>query len=147
MRGARRLIQIKQCGPVLNGIAGGSLHPCFRSVDPRRMTVPTFRIFKEFALKSIFKGAAVAALMLSLAACGGKGDDKLGDQAEQAADNRADAMEATADNMTGTDRAAMQADAEATRAAGDAREEAIDDADVNADAMSNGQKAAIVNGQ
>jgi predicted small lipoprotein YifL len=111
------------------------------------MTVPTFRICKEFALKSIFKGAAVAAMMLSLAACGGKGDDKLGDQAEQAADNRADAMEATADNMTGTDRAAMQADAEATRAAGDAREEAIDDADVNADAMSNGQKAAIVNGQ
>jgi predicted small lipoprotein YifL len=98
-------------------------------------------------LKSILKGAAVAAMMLSLAACGGKGDDKLGDQAEQAADNRADAMDATADNMTGTDRAAMKADADATRAAGEAREEAIDDADVNAHAMSNAQKAAIINGQ
>jgi predicted small lipoprotein YifL len=98
-------------------------------------------------MKSMFKGAAVAAVMLSLAACGGKGDDKLGDQAAQAADNRADAMEATADNLTGTDRAAMQANADATRAAGEAREEAIDDADVNAHAMSNAQKAAIINGQ
>ncbi|KQU45983.1 hypothetical protein ASG67_15350 [Sphingomonas sp. Leaf339] len=98
-------------------------------------------------MKHSTKIAAVAAALLSLTACGGKGDDKLGDQAEQVADNRADAMDAAADNMTGTDAAAMEARADATRAAGEAREEAIDDADVNAHAMSNEQKAALVNGQ
>lgn len=93
------------------------------------------------------KFAVVAAALFALSACGGKGDDKLGDQAAQAADNRADAMDATADNMSGTQRDVMEANADATRAAGEAREEAIDDADVNADAMTNGQKAVVINGQ
>lgn len=82
--------------------------------------------------------ALLAASALSLAACGGRGDDKLGDQVEQAADNRADQMEATADNM--------HDQAEAIRDKGEKQEDAIDDADVNAAAMSNEQKAALVNG-
>jgi hypothetical protein len=90
--------------------------------------------------------AALAFGCLSLAACGGQGDDKLGDQAHDAAGNRADALDAAADNASGAAEESLEAQADATRAAGDAREEAIDDADVNADAMSNAQKEAVVNG-
>lgn len=90
--------------------------------------------------------AAVAAASLSLAGCGGKGDDKLGDQAKEAADNRADAIEAAADTQTGAAKDATEAQADAVRATGAAREEAIDDADVNADAMTNAQKKAIIDG-
>jgi hypothetical protein len=82
--------------------------------------------------------AAIALVAAPLAACGGKGDDKLGDQAASAAENKADALEATADNL--------EDQAEAIRDNGEEREEAIDDADVNADALTNGQKAAVVNG-
>lgn len=88
----------------------------------------------------------VTAACLVLSACGGKGDDKLGEQAQEAAENRADAIDATADTMTGAAKDATEARADAVRAAGDAKEEAIDDADVNADAMSNVQKKAIVDG-
>jgi predicted small lipoprotein YifL len=89
-------------------------------------------------MKTAFTAAILAVSALSLAACGGKGDDKLGDQVEQAADNNAAALEATADNLE--DRA------EAIRDNGEERSEAIDDADVNADALTNGQKAAVING-
>ena len=84
---------------------------------------------------------ALAALLIvaaPLAACGGKGDDKLGDQAAQAADNQADSLDAVADNL--------HDQAEAVRDNGEDREDAIDDADVNADAMTNGQKAAVIKG-
>ena len=94
--------------------------------------------------------AALAALGLSLGACGGNGDDKLGDQARQAADARAEIMDARADNTTGSAREALEANADATREEGEAREEAIDDSDVDADAdadaMTNDQKAALING-
>ncbi|RZM36500.1 MAG: hypothetical protein EOP67_06145 [Sphingomonas sp.] len=89
-------------------------------------------------MKTAFTAALLAVSALSLAACGGKGDDKLGDQVEQAADNNASALEATADNLE--DRA------EAIRDNGEERSEAIDDSDVNADALTNGQKAAVING-
>ena len=91
--------------------------------------------------------AAIAAAFLALAACGGKGDDTLGEQAQEAAENKADVMEEMADNMSGTAEDMMEANADAAREAGDAKEEAIDDADVNADAMSNAQKEAVINGQ
>ncbi|MDB5690181.1 MAG: hypothetical protein JWL91_2057 [Sphingomonas bacterium] len=96
-------------------------------------------------MRNIWVGALAPALLL-LAACGGKGDDKLGDQAEQAMENKADAMDAAADNLSGPAADMMEANAEATREAGDAREEAIDDADVNADAMTGAEKNAVING-
>lgn len=89
-------------------------------------------------MKTVFTAAILAVSALSLAACGGKGDDKLGDQVEQAAENNASALEATADNLE--DRA------DAIRDNGEERSDAIDDADVNADALTNGQKAAVING-
>ena len=89
--------------------------------------------------------AGVAAACLALAACGGKGDDKLGEQAQENAENKADQLEAAADNATGAQADALEAQADSVEAAGEAKEEAIDDADVNADAMSNEQKNAVTN--
>ncbi|HUD90127.1 hypothetical protein [Sphingobium sp.] len=89
---------------------------------------------------------AVFGLSLALAACGGKGDDKLGEQAQEAAENKADKMDAMADNMTGTAEDLMQANADATREAGDAKEEAIDDSDVNADKLSPAEREKVING-
>jgi hypothetical protein len=48
-------------------------------------------------MKTIFKAAAVASL-LTLAACGGAGDDTAGDNVADMADNKADVMEDMADN-------------------------------------------------
>ena len=87
---------------------------------------------------------AFTAMALSLTACGGKGDDKLGDQAEQAMDNRADAMDAAAENMSGPAEDMMEARADAVRDAGDAKEERIDDSDVNAEKLTPAQRKEIV---
>jgi hypothetical protein len=86
------------------------------------------------------------AISLALSACGGKGDDKLGGQAQEAMENKADKMDAMADNMSGTAEDMMEAKADATREAGEAKEEAIDRSDVNADALSAAQRSEIVNG-
>jgi hypothetical protein len=86
-----------------------------------------------------------AASLALLSACGGNGDDALGERAEDAAENKADNMDAMADNMTGAPAENMEAQAEAVREAGDAREDAIDDADVNAQAMTPAEKDAAVN--
>ena len=80
----------------------------------------------------------IAAIALPLAACGGKGDDKLGSQVEKAADNRADSLDAAADNL--------EDQAKAVRKDGERQSDAIDDADVNAQAMPQSQKDALVNG-
>ncbi|WP_308815401.1 hypothetical protein [Sphingomonas sp. GV3] len=82
--------------------------------------------------------AVLGSMALSLAACGGKGDDKLGHDVEKAYDNRADAMEQAADNM--------KDQADQIRKSGKQQADAIDDADVNAQAMTDEQKAALING-
>lgn len=87
--------------------------------------------------------AGVAAACLALSACGGSGDDALGDKASENAENKADAIEEVADNATGAQEDALDAQADATRASGEAKEEAIDDADVDAGAMTNAQKNEI----
>jgi ABC-type glycerol-3-phosphate transport system substrate-binding protein len=91
--------------------------------------------------------AAVVAATFSLAACGGDGDDALGDRAEQAAENKADALDAAAGNASGAQEDALERQAEATRDAGDAKEEKIDNTDVDTDNLTPAQQNAIVNAQ
>lgn len=78
-----------------------------------------------------------AALALPLAACGGDGDDALAERAEQAGEQQAEA--ARANGMT-------EAAADQLEEAGEERAEQIDDSDVDADALSAEQKAALVTG-
>lgn len=87
------------------------------------------------------------AAILALGACGGQGDDSLGDNAADAAEATADNLDDAADNASGAQEDALEAQAEATRERGEAIEEAIDDSDVNADALSPEQKNAVVSGQ
>jgi hypothetical protein len=79
--------------------------------------------------------AIVGAAALALAACGGQGDDALGDNIEDNYDAAADNLEAMADNAVGNEAAALENQADALEAEGDAREEAVDEADVNAAAV------------
>ncbi len=77
--------------------------------------------------------ALVGAAALALAACGGQGDDALGDNVADNYDAAADNLDAAADNATNEvveDNLENQADA--LREEGEAKEEAIDEADVNA---------------
>jgi UDP-N-acetylmuramyl tripeptide synthase len=83
-------------------------------------------------MKMISKALAGAAF-LALAACGGQGDDTAGDNVAQAYENQADQLEMMADNTTNE----MQADslenqADQLEETGEAKEEAIDRADINA---------------
>lgn len=82
---------------------------------------------------------AVLLLAAPLAACGGSGDDKLAHRVEQAADNRADQLEQRADELKNQ--------AEQVRTTGEKRADAIDAANLNTQAMSPEQKAAIVANQ
>ena len=76
---------------------------------------------------------ALGAAALSLAACGGQGDDSLGDNVADAAEAQADNLEAAADNTTNEAQSdALEQQAENVEEAGEAKEEAIDDADVKA---------------
>lgn len=89
-------------------------------------------------MKTILK-AAMGAGLLALAACGGQGDDALGDNIADAADAQADELDAMADNATNEIvEENLEDQADAVREAGEEREEAIDDADVNAEAITNG---------
>ncbi len=89
--------------------------------------------------------AVLAATALTLAACGGKGDDALGDNVADAYDNKADAIDAMADNASGATEDSLEAQADATREIGKDKEDAIDDSDVNAAALSDAQKNAMTN--
>ena len=77
--------------------------------------------------------ALVGAAALALAACGGKGDDALGENVQENYENAAenlDAMAANTSNAAEADALGNQADA--LEAEGARKEEAIDEADVNA---------------
>ncbi len=76
--------------------------------------------------------------MVPLAACGKSGDKRLADRVENYADAQADMLENRAD--------ALNAQAKQVRRTGESRSNAIDAANLNTAAMSNAQKAAIVNG-
>ncbi len=80
--------------------------------------------------------AIVGAAALALAACGGKGDDALGDNVADNYDAAADNLEAMADNTAnGAEAAALENQADALKEEGQRKEDAIDDADVNAAAV------------
>jgi ABC-type glycerol-3-phosphate transport system substrate-binding protein len=77
--------------------------------------------------------ALVGAAALALAACGGQGDDALGDNVADNFDAAADNLDAMADNMSNEVASdSLENQADALREEGEAREEAIDEADVNA---------------
>lgn len=81
--------------------------------------------------------ASIGATFLALAACGGQGDDSLGENVQEAYENKADAIDEMASNTTGATEDALEANASAVREKGEDAEEAIDDADVNAAAVAN----------
>ena len=79
------------------------------------------------------RSSVLAAAALALSACGGQGDDTLGDNVADAAEAKADNLEAVADNTSNEAAAdSLEDNAAALEDAGEAREEAIDDADISA---------------
>lgn len=90
-------------------------------------------------MKTFTRIIAVTAFM-AVAACGGKGDDAAGDAVADNADAVADSMDNRADVLE--DRGlenqadALENQADAVRDAGERKEEAIDDADINASNVS-----------
>jgi hypothetical protein len=76
--------------------------------------------------------ALVGAASLALAACGGQGDDTLAENVQENYENQADNLDAAADNASGAEAANLENQAEALREEGENKEEAIDEADVNA---------------
>lgn len=76
--------------------------------------------------------ALLGAASLALAACGGQGDDALGENVQENFEAASENLEAMADNTTGAEAATLENQAEALEAEGARKEEAIDEADVNA---------------
>lgn len=76
--------------------------------------------------------AVVGAAALALAACGGQGDDAMGENVQENLEAQAENLEAAAENATGAEAAALENQADALEAQGENAEEAIDEADVNA---------------
>src|SRR3546814_949139 len=79
----------------------------------------------------IWLDALLGSGLLALAACGGQGDDALGDNVADAAEVEADMLEEQADNAVSEGQEERLEDqADVVREAGEEKEEAIDDADV-----------------
>jgi hypothetical protein len=91
--------------------------------------------------------ALILAATLGVPACGGRGDDALGDNAAEAAEERADNLQAMADNASGAEASGLDALAASGEARGESIEEAVDDSDVDADGLSAEQKNRVLNGQ
>lgn len=89
-------------------------------------------------MKTIVTALVGASVALALAGCAKSGDEKLADRVENHADAQANALKNQA--------AELNAEAKQVRETGKQRGDAIDAADLNTQAMSNEQKAAIVNG-
>ena len=93
-------------------------------------------------MKSVMTLVALAAV-LPLAACNKSPSDKLADRVENAADNRADAMEANADVLR-NQAARLDDRADKARDTGESRSDAIQAADMNVAGMSQERRDAIV---
>ena len=77
--------------------------------------------------------ALVGAASIALAGCGGQGDDTLGENVQENLENQAENLDALAGNAgTDAEAEALGDQADQLREEGDEREDAIDDADVNA---------------
>ncbi len=72
----------------------------------------------------------LGAAALTLAACGTQGDDELAQNVEQSFENKADQLEAAADNASGDMAENMQGTADVLEDTGDAAADSIDDNDV-----------------
>lgn len=93
-----------------------------------------------------FATALLAAAALSLAACGGQGDDALAENAQESLENQADAADATASNVAdGPTQDALENQGDQLREKAENVEEAVDNTDVDADDMSPAQQNAVVN--
>lgn len=93
-------------------------------------------------MKFLTHTIAAASLAL-LAACGGNADDKAAENITDMTENKADALEAQADNATGATADALEDKADQVREAG---EDAADRADDNDDARVENQVANQING-
>ncbi len=80
-----------------------------------------------------FAFALVGAASFALAGCGGQGDDTLGENVQENMENQAENLDAMAGNAaTDAEAEALGNQADQLREEGEEREDAIDDADVNA---------------
>lgn len=88
--------------------------------------------------------AIVGAASLALAACGGQGDDALGDNVAENLEAQSENLDALAENAAGAEAEALGNQAEQLEEQGERAEEQIDDADVNA--SNQAEVDAAVNG-
>ena len=88
--------------------------------------------------------AIVGAASLALAACGGQGDDALGENVQENLEAQSENLDALADNAAGAEAEALGNQAEQLEEQGERAEERIDDADVNA--ANQAEVDAAVNG-